>query len=64
MQKWRNWEAEGKADWLLALKRESVIGPLAVQSKLGVQRVDEAAVEFGLGRSVVYELLKRYRQRS
>ena len=64
MQKWRNWEAAGKADWLLALKRESVIGPLAVQSKLGVQRVDEAALELGLGRSVVYELLKRYRQRS
>ena len=60
MQKWRNWEA----DWLPALKRESVIGPLAVQSKLGVQRVDEAALELGLGRSVVYELLKRYRQRS
>ena len=48
MQKWRNWEAAGEADWLLALKRESVIGPLAVQSKLGVQRVDEAALELGL----------------
>ena len=64
MQKWRNWEAAGEADWLLALKRESVIGPLAAQAKLGVQRVDEAALELGLGRSVVYDLLKRYRQRS
>ena len=64
MQKWRNWEAAGKADWLLALKRESVIAPLAVQSKVGVQLVDEAALELGLGRSVIYELLKRYRQRS
>src|SRR5260370_17150784 len=64
MQKWRNWEAAGEAVWVLALKRESVIGPLAVQSKLGVQRVDEAALELGLGRSVVYDLLKRYRQRS
>jgi hypothetical protein len=64
MQKWRNWEAAGGADWLLALKRESVMSPLAVQSKLGVQRVDEAALELGLGGSVVYELLKRYRQRS
>ena len=64
MQKWRNWEAAVEADWLLALKRESVIGPLAAQSRLGVQRVKEAALELGLGRSVVYDLLKRYRQRS
>ena len=64
MQKWRNWEAAGKADWLLALKRESVIAPLAVQPRVGVQVVDEAALELGLGRSVTYELLKRYRQRS
>jgi putative transposase len=64
MQKWRSWEAAGKADWLLALKRESVIAPLAVQPKVGVQLVDEAALELGLGRSVIYELLKRYRQRS
>ena len=64
MQKWPNWEAAGKADWLLALKRESVIAPLAVQPKVGVQLVDEAALELGLGRSVIYDLLKRYRQRS
>lgn len=64
MQKWRNWEAAGEADWLLALKRESVIAPLAAQSKVGVRRVDEAALQLGLGRSVVYDLLKRYRQRS
>jgi hypothetical protein len=35
MQKGRNWEAAGEADWLLALKRESVIGTLAAQPKLG-----------------------------
>jgi putative transposase len=63
MQKWRNWEAAGEADWLLALKRESVIGPLAAQPKLGLDRVDEAALALGLGRSVVYDLVKRYRQR-
>ena len=61
MQKWRNWEAAGEADWLLALKRESVIGPLAVEARLGLERVDEAAL-LGLGRSVVYDLVKRYRQ--
>jgi putative transposase len=48
----------------VALKRESVIGPLAAQSRPGVQRVGEAARELGLGRSVVYDLLRRYRQRS
>jgi hypothetical protein len=47
MQKWRNWEAAGKADRLLALKREPVIAPLAVQPKVGVQLVDEAALELG-----------------
>jgi hypothetical protein len=56
MQKWRKWEAAGDADWLVALKRESVIGPLAAQSRPGTQRVEEAARELGLGRSVVYEL--------
>jgi transcriptional regulator of acetoin/glycerol metabolism len=61
MQKWRNLEAAGEADWLVALKRESVIGPLAAQSRPGAQRVGEAARELGLGRSVVYDLLRRYR---
>jgi putative transposase len=64
MQKWRNLEAAGESDWLVALKRESVIGPLAAQSRPGAQRVGEAARELGLGRSVVYDLLRRYRQRS
>jgi hypothetical protein len=41
MQKWRNWEAAGEADELLALKRASLIGTLAAQAKLGVQRVDD-----------------------
>ena len=64
MQKWPKWEAAEEADWLVALKRESVIGPLALQSRPGAQRVEEAALELGMGRSVVYDLIKRYRQRS
>jgi len=64
MQKWRNWEAAVEANWLLALKRESVIGPLAAQLRLGAQRVEEAALELRLGRSVVCDLLKRYGRRS
>jgi len=31
MQKWRSRDAAGEADWLLALKRESVIASLAAQ---------------------------------
>jgi putative transposase len=64
MQKWRNWEAATELDWLLALRREAVIAPLAAQSKVGLRRVDEAALQLGLRRSVIYDLLKRYRQRS
>ena len=64
MQKRRHWEAAGKSEWLLALKRESVIAPLALQPRVGVQLVDKAAHELGLGRSAIYELLRRYRQRS
>lgn len=56
-------EAAGEADWLPALKQKSVIGPLASQSRPGVQRVEEAAPELGLARSVVYDLLKRYQLR-
>jgi putative transposase len=64
MQKWRNWEAATELDWLLALRRESVIAPLAAQSKVGLRRVNEAALQLGLRRSVIYDLLKRYRRRS
>src|SRR5216683_1436762 len=64
MQKWRKWEVAEESDWLMALKRESVLSPLATQSRPGAQRVEEAALELGLRRSVVYDLLKRYRQRS
>src|SRR5258708_7413945 len=64
MQKWRKWEAAEESDWLMALKRESVLSPLATKSRPGAQRVEEAALELGLRRSVVHDLLKRYRQRS
>ncbi|WP_213807867.1 hypothetical protein [Granulicella sp. dw_53] len=64
MQKWRTWEAAEESDWLVALKRELVLSPLATQSRPGAQRVEESALELGLRRSVVYDLLKRYRQRS
>jgi hypothetical protein len=64
MQKWRNWEAATELDWLLALRRESVIAPLAAQSKVGLRRVDEAALQLGLRRSAIYDLLKRYGRRS
>lgn len=57
-------EAAEESEWLVALKRESVLSPLAVQSRPGAQRVEEAALELGLRHSVVYDLLRRFRQRS
>ena len=64
MQKWRQWEAAEESEWLVALQRESVLSPLSAPSMPDAQRVDEAALELGLRRSVVYDLPKRYRQRS
>jgi hypothetical protein len=63
VQQWRQWEAAGGADRNLALQRESVIGPLAAQTRLGMECVEQAALQLGLGRSVLYDLLQRYRQR-
>ena len=51
MQKWRHWEAAGAADSLLALKRESVIGPLAAQRIDASHNRITVAVEDGRERS-------------
>ena len=50
MQKWRKWEAAEESDWLMALKRESVLSPLATQSRPGAQRVEEAALQYERGK--------------
>lgn len=63
MQKWRQWDAAREADWSLALERERVIRPLAEQARLSVRSIGEAACQLSLSRSVLYDLLQRYRQR-
>jgi putative transposase len=63
MQQWRQWETASEADWGLAVKREGVIRPLAEEEKLTKDRVREAMLRLNLGRSVLYKLIHRYKQR-
>jgi putative transposase len=50
-------------DWTLALGRECVVRPLAESGRPTKEGVQLAMVQLGLGRSVLYKLLRRYRQR-
>jgi putative transposase len=63
MQKWRSWEAASEAEWGLALEREAVIRPLAERQRLSTPAVEEAVRELRLSRSVLYDLVRRYRRR-
>ena len=63
MQKWQQWESASEADWGLAVEREAVIRPLAAQKRLCTDDVEEAARHLGVVRSVLYKLVRRYRQR-
>jgi putative transposase len=63
MQKWQQWESASEADWGLAVEQEAVIRPLAEQQKLCVEDVEAAVRHLRIGRSVLYNLVHRYRQR-
>src|ERR1039457_2384000 len=63
MQKWQQWESASDADWGLAVEREAVIRPLAEQQRLSMEDVKEATHHLRIGRSVLYSLVHRYRQR-
>jgi putative transposase len=63
MQKWQKWESASDADWGLAVEREAVIRPLAEQLTLCEEGVVEALHHLGIGRSFLYKLMHRYRQR-
>jgi putative transposase len=63
MQKWQQWESASEADWGLAVEREVVIRPLAEQQRLCKEDVREAVRHLRIGRSVLYCLVHRYRQR-
>jgi putative transposase len=63
MQKWQQWETASEADWGLAVEREAVIRHLAEQQRLCEEEVENAVRHLRIGRSVLYKLMHRYRQR-
>ncbi len=62
MQKWRPWETASEADWALASQREPVIRLLAQQERLTGESTQQAMIQLGVSRSVLYKLVRRYRQ--
>jgi transposase len=58
-----DFHAASPSEWQLACKREAVIRPLAEADRLSCLQVDRAAKILGLGRSVTYRLIARFRQR-
>ena len=63
MQKWQQWEAASQADWGIAVEREAIIRSLSERNQLSTYDVDEATTQLRISRSVLYKLLRRYRQR-
>src|SRR5215472_10542349 len=63
MQKWRQWQEAPHSEWSVALEREAVIRPLAELSRLTRTAVQQAVERLGLGRTSIYDLVHRYKQR-
>lgn len=63
MQKWQQWETASQVDWGLAVEREAVIRPLVEQQSLTLGDVERAVSQLRVSRSLLYTLLRRYRQR-
>jgi putative transposase len=63
MQKWREWQAAPQSEWSLALEREAVIRPLAELNRLTRTAVGQAVERLGLGRTTIYDLVHRSKQR-
>ena len=63
MPDWRQWETASDAEWGLAVKRESIIRPLAAEGKLSAGLLHDAMLQLNVGRSVLYKLIQRYRRR-
>ncbi len=63
MQKWQQWEVASEAHWGIAVEREAVIRLLAERDQLTPSDVDEVTVRLGIGRSLLYKLLRRYKRR-
>ena len=58
-----DFHAASPSEWQLACQREAVIRRLAETDRLSCLQVHRAAKLFGLGRSVTYRLIARFRQR-
>jgi putative transposase len=58
-----DFHAASPSEWQLACQREAVIRPLAETDRLSCLQVEQAAKILGLGRSVTYRLIARFRQR-
>lgn len=63
MQKWRLWEPASDVDWSLAVEREAVVRALAEEAQLNRVQLEDAMLRLKLGRSALYKLLHRYKQR-
>ncbi|MDQ2839534.1 MAG: Mu transposase C-terminal domain-containing protein [Acidobacteriota bacterium] len=63
MQKWQQWQVASQADWGIAVEREVIIRLLAERDRLSPYDVDEATVRLQIGRSFLYKLIRRYKQR-
>ena len=58
-----DWQSTNTKDWQLATAREAIIRPLAELPRVTVKAADEAAHLLGISRSLVYELIARFRRR-
>jgi len=56
-----DFHAASPSEWQLACQREAVIRPLAEADRLSCLQVDRAAKILGLGRSVTYRRIARFR---
>jgi hypothetical protein len=57
------WATADATAWEVARRREAVIRPLTERSSLTRERVIDAAQALGVGRTLVYRLVARYRRR-
>jgi putative transposase len=63
MPAWRDWESAPDSQWALALEREPVIRPLAERLRVTAKAAEEAASTLGISRTLVYDLIRRFKQR-
>src|SRR5438067_8640421 len=57
------WQDLTDLQWQEACRREAVIRPLAEQGRLSRQEAAAAAERLGMGRTLLYELVARFRRR-